>query len=77
MRAALILIRNRLDRMGVLLSGLCALHCLLGLVLVAGLGLGGEMLFAPEIHRIGLALAYDRSRTGRPGREASGGRESG
>lgn len=57
MRAALILIRNRLDRMGVLLSGLCALHCLLGLVLVAGLGLGGEMLFAPEIHRIGLALA--------------------
>ncbi|HEX4846845.1 MAG TPA: MerC domain-containing protein [Novosphingobium sp.] len=57
MRDAMILIRNRLDRMGVILSGLCALHCIAGLLLVAGLGLGGELLFAPEIHRIGLALA--------------------
>jgi MerC mercury resistance protein len=57
MRDAMILIRNRLDRVGVLLSGLCALHCIAGLLLVAGLGLGGEVLFAPEIHRIGLALA--------------------
>ena len=55
----MILIRNRLDRVGVLLSGLCALHCVAGLLLVAGLGLGlgGEVLFAPEIHRVGLALA--------------------
>lgn len=43
--------------MGILLSGLCVLHCLAGIVLVAGLGLGGEFLFAPSIHRIGLALA--------------------
>lgn len=57
MRDALVLIRNRLDRVGVLLSGLCALHCLAGLLLVAGLGLGGEFLLAPAIHRIGLALA--------------------
>lgn len=59
MRDAMILIRNRLDRVGVLLSGLCALHCVAGLLLVAGLGLGlgGEVLFAPEIHRVGLALA--------------------
>lgn len=57
MRQAMVLIRNRLDRIGVLLSGLCALHCLAGLLLVAGLGLGGEMLLAPMIHRIGLALA--------------------
>ncbi len=57
MREAMILIRNRLDRFGVLLSGLCALHCIAGLLLVAGLGLGGELLFAPEIHRVGLALA--------------------
>ena len=57
MRDAMILIRNRLDRFGVLLSGLCALHCIAGLLLVAGLGLGGELLFAPEIHRVGLALA--------------------
>ena len=57
MRQAFFSIRNRLDRVGVLLSGLCALHCLAGLLLVAGLGLGGEVLLAPAIHRIGLALA--------------------
>lgn len=57
MRQALVLIRNRLDRIGVLLSGLCALHCLAGVLLVAGLGLGGEVLLAPVIHRVGLALA--------------------
>ena len=50
-------IRDRLDRAGVLLSGLCALHCLLGIVLVSMLGLGGQALFAPAIHEIGLALA--------------------
>ena len=57
MRQAFILIRGRLDRVGVILSGLCALHCLAGLLLVAGLGLGGGVLLAPEIHRVGLALA--------------------
>ena len=57
MRQALFSIRNRLDRVGVLLSGLCALHCLAGLLLVTGLGLGGEVLLAPAINRIGLALA--------------------
>ncbi|WP_309621544.1 MerC domain-containing protein [Novosphingobium sp.] len=57
MRQALFSIRNRLDRVGVLLSGLCALHCLAGLLLVTGLGLGGEVLLAPAIHRIGLILA--------------------
>ena len=57
MRMAFISIRGRLDRVGVLLSGLCALHCLAGLLLVAGLGLGGGVLLAPAIHRIGLALA--------------------
>ncbi|MFM2301370.1 MAG: hypothetical protein RLZZ84_1106 [Pseudomonadota bacterium] len=57
MRAAILSIRDRLDRFGVLLSGLCALHCLAGLLLVAGLGLGGEVLLAPAIHRVGLALA--------------------
>ena len=57
MRNAFVLIRNRLDRLGVVLSGLCALHCLAGLLLVTGLGLGGEVLLAPAIHRVGLALA--------------------
>ncbi len=57
MRNAMLSIRDRLDRVGVLLSGLCALHCVAGLLLVAGLGLGGEVLLAPEVHRIGLGLA--------------------
>ncbi|MFM5953339.1 MAG: MerC domain-containing protein [Novosphingobium sp.] len=57
MREAMVLIRNRLDRVGVMLSALCALHCLAGLFLVAGLGLGGQFLLAPVIHRAGLVLA--------------------
>lgn len=58
MRSPTIVIRDRLDRFGVLLSGLCVLHCLAGLLLVAGLGLGGGvLLLAPAVHRIGLALA--------------------
>ncbi|MBS0482685.1 MAG: MerC domain-containing protein [Proteobacteria bacterium] len=57
MRAAMFSIRDRLDRIGVLLSGLCAVHCLASLVLVAGLGLGGEYLLNPAIHQVGLALA--------------------
>lgn len=57
MRDAFGSIRDRLDRVGVLLSALCALHCLAGLLLVAGLGLGGQFLLSPVFHRVGLALA--------------------
>jgi hypothetical protein len=57
MRDALLSIRDRLDGVGVFLSGLCAVHCLLGLVLVTVLGLGGGVLLSPEIHRYGLAVA--------------------
>ena len=49
--------RFRLDRIGMLLSGLCAVHCVAVLVLVAVLGLGGGFLLNPMIHRVGLALA--------------------
>lgn len=49
--------RLRLDRAGVILSGLCAVHCVLGLVLVTVLGVGGGVLLRPEIHETGLALA--------------------
>ena len=50
-------IRGRLDRVGVVLSSLCAVHCVLGIVIVAGLGLGGGLLLDPVIHRVGLLLA--------------------
>jgi len=50
-------IRGRLDRAGLFLSCLCALHCVSGVVLVAFLGIGGGILLDPAIHRVGLALA--------------------
>ncbi|UYH54577.1 MerC domain-containing protein [Qipengyuania sp. SS22] len=50
-------IRRRLDRAGILLSGACAVHCLLSIVLVSGLGLGGELFLSPDIHRVGLLIA--------------------
>ncbi|TNE60704.1 MAG: MerC domain-containing protein, partial [Sphingomonadales bacterium] len=50
-------IRRRLDRAGIWLSGLCLIHCLATILLVSVLGLGGQLLLAPEIHRFGLALA--------------------
>ena len=50
-------IRKRLDRAGIALSGLCAVHCVLSILIVSGLGLGGQLLFSPDIHRYGLLVA--------------------
>jgi hypothetical protein len=50
-------VRFRLDRVGVVLSGLCAVHCAAGLVLVTVLGLSGGFLLDPAIHEVGLVLA--------------------
>lgn len=50
-------IRRRLDRLGIGLSALCAIHCLASIVIVSGLGIGGEVFLAPEIHRVGLVIA--------------------
>lgn len=54
-------IRQRLDRVGIALSALCAVHCVLSVVLVSVIGLGAgfgmEVLLAPEIHRFGLLIA--------------------
>lgn len=50
-------IRGRLDRAGMLLSALCVLHCIAGLVLVAGLGLSAGFLLDPAVHKVGLLLA--------------------
>ena len=50
-------IRGRLDRIGVLLSCLCLIHCVAGLVLVAGMGVGATFLLDPAIHKAGLLVA--------------------
>ena len=50
-------LRRRFDRAGIVLSGLCALHCLLSIVIVSGLGIGGQFFLHPDIHRFGLILA--------------------
>ncbi|MEL6878113.1 MAG: MerC domain-containing protein [Pseudomonadota bacterium] len=50
-------LRSRLDLTGIWLSGLCALHCVATIAIVSGLGLGGQFLLAPEIHRFGLVVA--------------------
>lgn len=50
-------IRERLDRTGILISGLCVVHCVVGLLAVTLLGLGGEFLLDPAWHRVGLGIA--------------------
>lgn len=50
-------IRQRLDRAGIALSALCAVHCLLSVLLVSIIGIGAEALLDPAIHRIGLLIA--------------------
>ena len=49
--------RRRFDRIGIILSGLCAAHCVIGLALVAALGVGGGILLHPASPRVGLVLA--------------------
>lgn len=50
-------IRGILDRAGIWISSLCLLHCLATIILVSALGVGGQFLLAPEIHRTGLVVA--------------------
>lgn len=50
-------IRQRLDRAGIALSALCALHCVLSVLLVSVIGIGGEIFLDPAIHRYGLLVA--------------------
>lgn len=57
MRSTFLSIRERLDRAGVVLSGLCAVHCVASLVILSGLGIGGSVLLSPIIHEVGLAIA--------------------
>jgi MerC mercury resistance protein len=53
-------LRRRLDHLGIGLAGVCALHCLITLVVISALGLGGlggHFLLDENIHRVGLILA--------------------
>ena len=50
-------IRGTIDRAGITLSALCAVHCLATLALVSALGVGGQFLANPLIHEVGLAVA--------------------
>jgi len=50
--------RRWLDQIGIGLAGLCAVHCVATLILVAGLGIGGHFLLSHEIHEYGLAAAF-------------------
>ena len=50
-------LRRKLDRAGIVLSGLCAAHCLATVLIVSGLGVGGHFLADPMWHRAGLVVA--------------------
>tara|TARA_R100001129_G_scaffold158250_1_gene121886 strand:+ start:2335 stop:2742 length:408 start_codon:yes stop_codon:yes gene_type:complete len=49
--------RVRLDAVGIALSALCAVHCVLTIVLISVVGFAGSWLLAPELHRWGLVAA--------------------
>ena len=49
--------RIRLDALGIALSALCAVHCVLTIVVISSLGLMGGWLLAPELHWWGLVAA--------------------
>jgi hypothetical protein len=49
--------RRMLDRAGIGIAGLCALHCLATVAFVSGLSVGGHFLLDPMIHEVGLLVA--------------------
>ena len=48
---------QRLDRLAITLSGLCALHCMATAVAVVLLSSAASLLAAPIIHEVGLVFA--------------------
>ena len=50
-------IRRHLDKTGIAVSALCALHCVLTIVLVSGLGVGGQFFLSENFHRVALVIA--------------------
>jgi len=51
------IVRGRLDRIAIGLSGLCAVHCVATAVLLGLVASAGGMLGKPIIHEVGLSLA--------------------
>lgn len=49
--------RMKLDTAGIALSALCAVHCLLTIVLISSIGVASHWLLSPELHWWGLAAA--------------------
>jgi len=45
---------STLDRAAIGLSALCAAHCLISVILIAGLSVAGSIWTDPAIHRIGM-----------------------
>ena len=48
---------SRLDRLAILVSGLCVVHCIASAVLVAMLSAVGGLLLDPIFHEVGLTIA--------------------
>ncbi|WP_249403534.1 MerC domain-containing protein [Sphingomonas sp. CFBP 13720] len=48
---------GRLDRLGIALSGLCAVHCVMSVILMTLVASVGGALLHPAIHEVGLVLA--------------------
>jgi hypothetical protein len=48
---------SKLDRLAMVISGVCLVHCLATAVLLAALATAGGMLGAPILHEVGLTLA--------------------
>ena len=50
-------IRKRLDKVGIAVSAMCAVHCVGTVLLVSGLGIGGQVFLSENFHRIALLIA--------------------
>ena len=48
---------GRWDRLGLALSGLCVVHCLLSAIALTMLSIAGGMLVSHEVHAAGLLMA--------------------
>ena len=48
---------SRLDRIAIIVSGLCVVHCVASAVLLAMLSAVGGLFVDPLVHELGLAVA--------------------